>query len=193
MQRRMRKIPLHQIQNPPLISCYRHLRLGTHRCLQKQPSGVQNASSMSLQDQRHVSVRQRFRRYLQHGPRASIHHAFQSFAKPAMCYARHTAKHFFTAFLGRKNTKINGRSSLQRLLEVVKTFLEIFWVPRVARCREESIQTMESDLHGIKPQLQHLLLILSRGRDLPYLSIKFLICKRAHPHLPCRPVWELVH
>ena len=138
MQRRTRKIPLHQIQNPPLISCYRHLGLGTHRCLPKQPSGVQNASSVSPQDQRHMSVRQRFRRYLQHGPRASIHHAFQSFAKLAVCYARHTAKHFFTASLGRKNTKINGRSSLQRLLEVVKTLLEIFWAPGVARCRAES-------------------------------------------------------
>lgn len=60
-------------------------------------------------------------------------------AKLAMSYVRHTAKHFFTASLGRKNTKFNERSSPQRLLEVVKTLLEISWAPGVACCRAESI------------------------------------------------------
>ena len=58
-----------------------------------------------LQDQRHMSVRQRFRRYLQHGPPTSIHGVLQSFAKLAVCYARHTVKHFFTASLGEKKHK----------------------------------------------------------------------------------------
>jgi hypothetical protein len=77
----MRKIPLHKIQNPPPhIVLYIHLGLGIHHCFQRQLPNVQIASNTLLQDKRHMSVRQRFRGYLQNSPPASIHSAFHTFA-----------------------------------------------------------------------------------------------------------------
>jgi hypothetical protein len=76
------------------------------------PQKCPNCKPHTAASRRHVSVRQRFRGHLQNCPPASVHGAPCTLA---VCYARHTAKHFFTASLGRKNTEMNGKAmSTQR-------------------------------------------------------------------------------
>lgn len=53
-------MPPRNTQSPPLPLCYRHVGLGTRRCLQKQSANVQTARNTLLQDERHISERERF-------------------------------------------------------------------------------------------------------------------------------------
>lgn len=54
------EMPPQNTQSPPLPLCYRHVGLGTRRCLQKQSANVQTARNTLLQDERHISERERF-------------------------------------------------------------------------------------------------------------------------------------
>lgn len=72
-------------------------------------------------------------------------HQLPSTGPPKLCtldarHARHTEKHFFTASLGRKNTKISGRSPPKAPVSGKDPPAD-FPAPGVARCRADSPPT----------------------------------------------------
>lgn len=86
----MREIPLCQIQNHFLYHVADTWVWEHTVASRTNPQRFKMQATCCLQDQRHMSLRQRFRRYLQHGPPTSIHGVFQSFAKLAVLCKTHS-------------------------------------------------------------------------------------------------------
>lgn len=98
----MRNILLPKIQNPSLTLCYRRLGLRNQHCFQKQPSNVRLTSNTRLREKRHVSARGLEGIYKTVHQLPGMVPSSKALQKRTVGYARHTAKHFFTASLGGK-------------------------------------------------------------------------------------------
>lgn len=176
------------------ISCimWQTLGFGNTVASRSNPQRFKMQATCCLQDQRHMSLRQRFRRHLQHGPPTSIHGVFQSFAKLAALCKTHS-KTLLYSVPGRKKHKEkqeiitskppgSGKGPPWDFLGTQSSMLQ---------SRKHLDYEVRPTWHRL--QLQHLLAMLYWASYLPYLNFKFLTCKRTCSHQSYWPVQGLMH
>jgi len=188
----MREIPLCQIQNHFLYHVADTWVWEHTVASRTNPQRFKMQATCCLQDQRHMSLRQRFRRYLQHGPPTSIHGVFQSFAKLAVLCKTHS-KTLLYSVPGRKKHKEkqeiitpkppgSGKGPPWDFLGTQSSMLQ---------SRKHLDYEVRPTWHRL--QRQHLLAMFYWASYLPYLNFKFLTCKRTCSHQSYWPVQGLMH